>query len=156
MLHRVSKSVMLGANGREDKGLYRVFFWVVPRRLNYICFIPPAYEDGTLRVFRNVCIPTIPHRLYLSLWPSFTLTQFLTNHGKFRSYLYKIKKASSPASSCPEQVAQTARHLRTECSLFSRNRPAVLHNLPHTTLKHHIHTVSFSNFLSSIVHSLTD
>jgi len=36
-----------------------VFFWVVLRRLNYggvlqSHFIPPAYEDGTDRVFRNV------------------------------------------------------------------------------------------------------
>ena len=69
----------------------------------------------------------------------------------------KIKNASSPTCNCPEQVAQMARHLMTECSLFSRNRPAVLHNLPpHMILKHHTHTVSVSNFLSSIIHSLTD
>ena len=30
------------------------FFWVIPRRLNFICL--PAYEDGTDRVFRNVSI----------------------------------------------------------------------------------------------------
>jgi hypothetical protein len=37
------------------------------------------------------------------------------------------------------------------------NRPAVLHNLPpHLILKHHIHTVSVSNFLSNILHSLLE
>jgi len=30
------------------------FFWVIPRRLNFSHL--PAYEDGTDRVFRNVCI----------------------------------------------------------------------------------------------------
>ena len=45
---------------------YYVFFWVVPRRLNYMCrrfgtlylfhLHRPAYEDGTDRVFRNVGI----------------------------------------------------------------------------------------------------
>ena len=39
-------------------------------------------------------IPTILHRLSLSLWPNFLLTQFLTNHGSFRSYLHKINKTS--------------------------------------------------------------
>ena len=37
-------------------------------------------------------IPPIHYRLSLSLWPNFILTQFLTNHGKFRAYLYKMKK----------------------------------------------------------------
>ena len=50
--------------------IYYVFFWVVPRRLNYIWgrfgtlylfyfhrqVLPPAYEDGTDKVFRNVGI----------------------------------------------------------------------------------------------------
>ena len=111
----------------------------------------------TLTLYVNRGISTIPHRLSLSLWPNFTLTQFLTNHGKFRSYLHKIKKTSSPTCNCPEQAVQTARHLMTECSLFSRNRPAELHNLPpHMFLKHHIHTVSVSSFLSNILHSLLE
>ena len=93
-----------------------------------------------------------PHRLTLSLWPNFTLMQFLTNHGKFRAYLHKMKKTSLPTCKCPEQAVQTARHLMTECSLFSRNHPTVLHNLPpHLILKHHIHTVSISSFLSNIL-----
>jgi hypothetical protein len=102
-------------------------------------------------------IPTIPHRLCLSLRSNFTLTQFLTNHGKFRSYLHKMKKTSSPFYNCPERAIQTASHLMTECSLFQSNRPAVLHNLPpHMILKHHIHTVSVSSFLSNILHSLKE
>jgi hypothetical protein len=102
-------------------------------------------------------IPTVPHRLSLSLWPNFTLTQFLTNHGQFRSYLHKMKKTSSPTCKCPERAVQMARHCMTECSLFLRNHPAVLHSLPtHPILKHHIHTVSVSSYLSSILHSLLE
>ena len=37
-------------------------------------------------------IPTIFHRLALPLWPNFILTQFVTNHGSFRSYLHKMNK----------------------------------------------------------------
>ena len=102
-------------------------------------------------------IPTTNDRLSLSLWSNSTFTQFLTNHGKFRSYLLKMKKTSSPTCSCPEREVQMARHLVTECGLFSSNRPAVLQNLPpHLILKHHIHTVSVSSFLSNISHSLQE
>jgi hypothetical protein len=41
-----------------------------------------------------------------------------------------MKKSPTPLSSCPENVEQTARHLMIECSLFSKDRPAALHNLP--------------------------
>jgi hypothetical protein len=78
-------------------------------------------------------IPTILHRISLSLWPKFHLTQFLTNHVKFRSYLYKMEKTSSPNCSCPERAVQTAKQLMTECSLFSSNRLAVLQTLPSTS-----------------------
>jgi len=102
-------------------------------------------------------IPTIHYRLSLSLWPNFILTQFLTNHGKFRAYLYKIKKKTSPICNCPEKAIQTAGHLMTECSLFSRTRPTVLHNLPsHLILKLHIHTASVLSFLIKIFHSMSE
>jgi len=101
--------------------------------------------------------PTILHRLSLSLWPNFTLTQFLTHHDNFRPYLHKMKKTSSPTCSCHERAVQTARHFMTEYSLFLSNRPAVLQTLPpHLILKHHIHTVSVSGFLSNIFHSLQE
>jgi hypothetical protein len=116
-----------------------------------------AYINSTNASHTRQFIPTIPLRLSLSLWPNFTLMQFLTNHGKFRLYLHKMKNTSSPTCNCPERVLQTASHLMAECSLFSHNRLAVLHNLPlHLILKHHIHTVSVSSFLSSILNSLLD
>jgi len=40
----------------------------------------------------KLLIPSIFHRNSLSLWPNYTLTQLLTNHGCFRSYLHKMKK----------------------------------------------------------------
>ena len=47
----------------------------------------------------------------------------------FRSYLHNMKMAPTPLCSCPEKIEQTARHLMIECSLFSKDRPAVLHVL---------------------------
>jgi hypothetical protein len=124
---------------------------------HYIKIWKATYIKSTNASHTKQFIPTIPHRLSLSLWPNFTLTQFLTNHGKFRSYLHKMKNTSLPFCNCPERAVQTASHLMTEFSLFQRNRPAVLHNLPpHTILKHHIHTISVSDFLSNILHSLKE
>jgi hypothetical protein len=105
----------------------------------------------------TVFIPTIFHRLSLSLWPNFILTQILTNHGSFRSYLHKMNKMPSPICSCLEKAVQTAHHLLTECSPFSKERPAELLalSLP-LVLKHHINTVSITSFLGSIYHTLQE
>ena len=75
-------------------------------------------------------IPSTFHRMSTPLRPNHILTQLLTNHGCLRSYLHKMKKAPTPLCSCPEKAEQTARHLMIECSLFSKERPAVLQNLP--------------------------
>ena len=53
--------------------------------------INPANASHTI-----LFIPTTFHRLSLHLWPKFILTQFLTNHGSFRSYLHKTNKTPSP------------------------------------------------------------
>jgi len=53
----------------------------------------------------------------------------------------ELKKVPTPFCSCPEKVEQTARHLMIECSLFSKDRPAVLRNLPlPLILQFHIHS----------------
>jgi hypothetical protein len=49
-------------------------------------------------------IPSIFHRKSLSLWANHILIQLLTNHGCFRSYLHKMKKAPTPLCSCPEKM----------------------------------------------------
>jgi hypothetical protein len=102
-------------------------------------------------------IPTIFHRLSLSLWPNFLLTQFLTNHGSFLSYLHKINKTPSPNCNCPVKAIQTARHLMTECSLFSKDRPAVLKSLPPPlVLKYHTNAVSITSFLRNIFKAIQE
>ncbi|KAJ4442900.1 hypothetical protein ANN_04493 [Periplaneta americana] len=58
---------------------------------------------------------------------------------------------------CPEKSPQTARHLLTECSLYSRDRPRVLttQTLPQI-LKFHINTVAVTNFISNIFRTLQE
>ena len=99
-------------------------------------------------------IPTIYHRLSLSIWPNHIITQFLTNHGRFRSYLYKMNIISSPNCDCPENSIQTASHLLSECSLFQRERPAVLQSTPLPQALHHIHRVDITNFLQHLFSKL--
>ena len=102
-------------------------------------------------------IPTIFHRVSLPLWPKYTLTQLLTNHGCFHSYLYKMKKASSSLCRCPEKAEQTAQHLMIECSILSQERPAVLQNLPlPLIMQYHINTVDVSKLLKNIFHMLQE
>jgi ribonuclease HI len=109
------------------------------------------YVNSANASHTKLFIPTTFHRLSLSL------TQFLTNHGSFRSYLHKINKTPSPNCNCPEKAIQTARHLMLECSLFSNDRPTVLKSLPPPlVLKYHINTVSITSFLRNIFKALQD
>jgi hypothetical protein len=116
-----------------------------------------TYINSANAPHTKLFIPTIFHRLPLSLWPNFLLTQFLTKHDSFRSYLHKMNKTPSANCSCPEKAIQTARHLMSECSLFSNDRPAVLQTLPPPlVLQYHINTVGITNFLRSIFHTLQE
>ena len=100
-------------------------------------------------------IPNIPHRMSLSIWPNHMTTQFLTNHGRFQSYLHRMHIRASPLCSCPEKPPQTALHLITECSNFSRDRPPVLHSAPlPMVLKTHFNTVAVAEFLKNIFRTL--
>jgi len=115
------------------------------------------YVNSANASHTKLFIPTIFHRLSLSLWPNFLLTHFLTNHGRFCSYLHKINKTPSPNCNCPEKAIQTARHLMTECNLFSKDRPAVLKSLPPPlVLKYHMNTVSITSFLRNIFRALQE
>ena len=112
-----------------------------------------TYTNSTVATHTKLFIPNIPHRLSISLWPNFILTQFLTNHGSFKEYLHRMKKAPSPTCFCPERSQQTALHLIQECSIFSNERPTVLTSLSlPQIIKTHIHTVSVMNILK-IVHN---
>ena len=102
-------------------------------------------------------IPSIFHRVALPLWPNHFLTQLLTNHGCFSSYLNKMKKVPTPHCTCPEESKQTARHLMLECSLLYKERPTVLRNLPlPLIMKYHITTVEVSRFFKAIFNTLQD
>jgi hypothetical protein len=123
----------------------------------YIKLWNATYINSANASHTKLFIPTIFHRLSLSLWPNFILTQFPTNHGSFRSCLHKMNKTPSPICKFPEKAAQTARHLLTDCSLFSSERPTVLQTLsPPLVLKQHINTISITSFLRSTFHTLQE
>ena len=67
---------------------------------HYIKIWNATYINSANASQTKLFLPTIFHRLSLPLWPNFILTQFLTNHGSFRSYLHKMNKTPSPTCSC--------------------------------------------------------
>jgi len=116
-----------------------------------------VYVNSANASHTKLYIPTIFHSLSLPLWPNILLTQFLTHHGSFRSYLHRIKKTPSPNCNCPEKTVQTAHHLMQECSLWSKDRPSVLKSLPPPlVLQYHTSTVSITNFLGCIFQPLPE
>ena len=116
-----------------------------------------TYINSATARHTKVLIPDIPHRLSISLWPNFILTQFLTNHGRFREYLFRMKIAPSPTCDCSERKEQTALHLLKECTLFSRERPAVFNTLPlPQIMKTHIHTTTVMNFIQAVHNKLQE
>jgi hypothetical protein len=72
----------------------------------YIKIWNATYTNSEKGPHTKTLIPSIIHRKTQTLWPNHVLTQFLTNHGCYRSYLYKRKKESSPLCSCPEKEEQ--------------------------------------------------
>jgi len=114
-----------------------------------------TYVNSTKASHTKLLIPFILHRMALSLWPNYSLTQLLTNHGCFRAYLHKMKKVPTPICSCPEESEQTASHLMLECSLLCKERPTVIQNLPlPTIIKYHINTVEVTRFITAILQML--
>jgi len=68
-----------------------------------------------------------------------------------------MEKAPIALCTCSEKAEQTARHLMAECSLFSKEQPMVLQNVPlPLIMQYHIHTVDVSRLLNSIFHMLQD
>jgi len=66
-----------------------------------------------------------------------------------------MKKSPTPLCSCPERVEQTAQHRMTECSLFSKDRPAALQNFPLPVITpFHIHTVDVHRLIKNIFQML--
>jgi hypothetical protein len=116
-----------------------------------------AYTNSEKASHTKPLIPSILHRMTLTLWPNHILTQFLTNHGCFRSYLFKRKKALTTLCNCPEKAEQTARHLMTDCSPFSKERPAVFRKFPlPLIMQYHINTAEVSRLIKSIKHMLQE
>mgnify|MGYP003623497483 FL=1 len=121
----------------------------------YIKLWNTIYINSEFATHTKPFIPNIPHRLSLSLRPNYILTQFLTNHGCFRSYLFKMNKTMSPTCICREEEIQTALHLLTKCSRFARERPAVLKSLPlPLVLKFHINTTQITSFHSNVFQTI--
>ncbi|KAJ4451924.1 hypothetical protein ANN_03405 [Periplaneta americana] len=116
-----------------------------------------TYINSEQGLYTKTFMPNIPHRLSLSLGPSYITTQFLTNHCRFRSYLYKMNKCPSPLCNCLEKPPQTALHLTTECSQFAGSRPKALWATPlHMVLKLHFNTIEIAAFLKHIFHTLQE
>jgi hypothetical protein len=123
----------------------------------YVKIWKAIYTNSEKASHTKPLIPSILHRMTLTLWPNHILTQFLTNKGCFRSYLYKRKKVPAPLYSCPEKDEQTARHLMTDCSLFSKERPAVFRKLPlPLIMQYHINTVDVSRLIKNIYRMLQE
>jgi len=58
----------------------------------YIKIWNAIYINSANASHTKLLIPTIFHRLSISLWPSFILMQFITNHGSFQSYHHQNEK----------------------------------------------------------------
>jgi hypothetical protein len=69
----------------------------------------------------------------------------------------KGKKAPTPLCSCPEKAEQTARHLMIDCSLLSKERPAVFRKLPLLQImQYHINTIDVYRLIKYIYHMVQE
>ncbi|UYV77948.1 hypothetical protein LAZ67_15003004 [Cordylochernes scorpioides] len=100
---------------------------------NFINQKQQEYYEATNENFKSFFSgPKIPNFIK----PNFYNVQFLTGHGDFNSYLFKIGKAESPGCSCGGEE-QNPRHLLTDCPLTADLRE--LNQLP-INLQHLVST----------------
>ena len=85
------------------------------------------YISSPKAIHTKLFFPDVHCRQKTNILPTFILTQFLTNHGKFLQYLHRIGKTISPVCPC-EEDNQTAIHLLTRCRLLDTTRPRYLQN----------------------------
>jgi len=141
-----------------SKGTY--FLYYSSKQLleeNYTKIWDATYVNSAKASHTKSPIPSIFHRLSLPLWPNHFLTQLLTNHDCFRSYLHKMEKVPTPHCSCLEESERTVRHPMLECNLLYKERPTVLRNLPlPLILKYHINRVEVSRFFKTIFNMLQE
>ena len=109
--HWVKGHAWLKGNERDARYNTTIAYDVIPPTRGkqtledyYTAIWNTIYVNSANTSHTKLFIPTIFHRLSLSLWPKFLLTQFLTHHNSFRSYLHKIKKTHSPNCNCPEKM----------------------------------------------------
>ena len=69
----------------------------------------------------------MPHVKYEELDEptTFWLSQGLSGHGVFASFLYKYKRRNSPLCRC-EAEEETPEHVLTQCPLYADGRPEAL------------------------------
>jgi len=72
--------------------------------------------------------PNIRVRLEVPVNPNFYLTQGLTGHGVFGSYLHKFRRRDDPSCPCGA-LQQTPHHIFCECPLYVDGRPASWQNV---------------------------
>ena len=70
----------------------------------YIRIWNETYTNSEKGSHTTTLIPSVLHRMTLTLWPNHVLTQFLTNHGSFRSYLYKRKRRLHHYVAAPKRL----------------------------------------------------
>ena len=116
------------------------------------------YQNSANASHTKMFIPfIIYYRFSLPLWPNFLITQFVTNHGSFRSYLHKINKLPSPHCNCPEKPIQTAHHFLFNCSVLLTDHPPALKSIPPPLfLQYHINTVGTTSYPKTIFQQLQD
>jgi hypothetical protein len=102
----------------------------------YIKIWNAAYINSEKASHTNPLIPSILHRMTLALWPNHILTQFLTNHDCFRSYLYKRKRGPHHYVVAPKRLnkrpgisCQTAAYSPKTCGV-SKTPPTPNNAIP--------------------------
>lgn len=104
------------------------------------------YDDGETASVTKAFFPRVEtaYPIVRKLEFDQTLTQLMTGHGGFLSYLYRFKLRDSPACTCDSIYDETPLHIITECAIFSRERQDL-----ETKLKIQICTVEIKNIMKN-------
>ncbi|XP_067131222.1 uncharacterized protein [Centruroides vittatus] len=90
------------------------------------------WDNGSTGRFTHTFIPNVKERLkWKHLLPTFSMTQLITGHGNFNSYLKRFHLKDMDICPCDSTSIQDSQHYLWDCEFFTQERVRLMGHVLH-------------------------